>query len=447
MTVRLRLALNYVAAIALTVGLVSALAWWQFDAALRGSLNQTLEASAAAVATSLENNGQSGLQESNTSGPPGVFVAIFDAGGALLDSTAGAPSGLVLPARAAGAHAVTIGGAAYAVYAVDSPGGGMVVAGSTLASIEATEERLTQSLLAVGAVAAIASLAGGWWLAGRALRPVAHITAEAARIGAAEIERRLPVPRQHDEMWALATTLNEMLERVARALGRQRSFIAAASHDLRSPIAALRAELELAQDPRTTEPELREAIRAAHADTIRLGELAAALLDLAAADADGRELVRSTVSVARLVESVVRRVEPLARERGVQIAVTAPDALVRVDRIRMEQALSNLVVNAVAYGPPGGTVGVVASLGPAGDEAPGGPQGQLTVEVLDRGPGLPADVATGRFEPFRRGPNAVGPGAGLGLATAAAAVRAHHGSIGSEPRAGGGTRFWMRLPV
>ncbi len=447
MTVRLRLALNYVAAIALTVVLVAALTWWQFDAALRASLNQTLEASAAAVATSLENNGQSGLQESNTGGPPGVFVVIFDAGGALVDSSAGAPPSLVLPSPAAGAHAVTSRGVDFAVYAVKSPGGGMVVAGSSLASIDATEERLAQSLLAVGALAAFASLAGGWWLARRALRPVAQITAEAERIGAADIERRLPVPRQHDELWALATTLNEMLERVGRAIGRQRSFVAAASHDLRTPIAALRAELELAQDPRTTEAELREAVRAAHADTIRLGELASALLDLAAADADGRELVRTPVSPEDLLESVVRRVEPLARERGVRIDASAPDVIVRVDRVRLEQALSNLVANAIAYGPPGGTVEVIASLDAGEPETPRGTPARLTIEVLDRGPGLPPELATGRFEPFRRGPNAVGPGAGLGLATAAAAVRAHRGTIESEPRAGGGTRFRIHLPA
>lgn len=447
MTVRLRLALNYVAAIALTIALVAILVWWQFGAALRASLDETLQTRAVSVATSLENNGQSGLQEGDTSGPPSVFVAIFDSGGALLDATAGAPSGLALPAAATGARDVTLRGTTYAVYAVGSQSGGTVVAGSSLASIDATVARLTQSLLVVGALTALASLAGGWWLAKRALRPVALITAEARQIGAVDIKRRLPVPRHHDELWALATTLNEMLERVSQAVQRQRTFVAAASHDLRSPIAALRAELELAQDARTTDQELRDAVLAAYSDTIRLGELASALLDLATADTGGRELVRAQVSIARLVESVVRRIDPLARERGVRIAATAPDVVVRVDRVRLEQALSNLVVNAITYGPPGGTVEVVATFDAAGPDTPAGAPAHLSVEVLDRGPGLPDEVAAGRFEPFRRGPNAVNPGAGLGLATAAAAVRAHHGTLGFEPRAGGGTRFLIRLPV
>ncbi len=447
MTVRLRLALNYLAAIALTVGLVAVLVWWQFGAALRASLDETLQTRAVSVATSLENNGQSGLQEGNASGPPGVFVAIFDSGGALVDATSGAPSGLALPASLTGARDVSLRGTTYAVYAVASQGGGTVVAGSSLASIDATVARLTQSLIAVGALTALGSLGGGWWLAKRALRPVALITAEARQIGAVDIERRLPVPRHHDELWALATTLNEMLERVSQAVQRQRAFVAAASHDLRSPIAALRAELELAQDARTTDRELREAVLAAYGDTIRLGELASALLDLAAADTGGRELVRAEVSTARLVESVVRRIDPLARERGVHIVATAPDVIVRVDRVRLEQALSNLVVNAITYGPARGTVEVVATLDVADPETPGGAPAQLSIEVLDRGPGLPEDVAAGRFEPFRRGSNAVGPGAGLGLATAAAAVRAHHGTLGFEAREGGGARFSIRLPL
>jgi two-component system, OmpR family, sensor kinase len=303
----------------------------------------------------------------------------------------------------------------------------------------------------VGGIATLSSLAGGWWLAGRALRPVALITAEASQISAADIERRLPVPPHNDELRALATTLNGMLDRVAEGLRRQRTFVAAASHDLRTPIAALQAELELAEDVRTTDSELRSAVRAAHADAVRLGALATGLLDLAAADADGRALVRSPVRTDLLVESVARRVEPLARERGGSIKRIAPDRLVRVDRVRLEQALTNLMVNAITYGPPSGEVEVVAQVDPVpgpGANGNGHATGTvLSIEVLDRGPGVPAEIANLLFEPFHRGPNAVGPGTGLGLATAAAAIRAHHGSIGFEPRSGGGTRFWIRLPV
>jgi two-component system, OmpR family, sensor kinase len=446
-TIRVRLALIYVGAIVITVGLVGALVWWQLGSALRSSLDQALQTRAAAVLTGLENQGQVGLQEGDSTTPVGVFVAIFDAQGRTIDATAGVPPGLAPPAPDVVSADLSFGGSMYAVHAITGDAGFRVLAGSSLTEIQGTIDRLARSLVIVGGIAAAASLVGGWWLAGRALRPVAMLTAEASQIGATDIERRLPVPPRRDELQALATTLNGMLDRVADALRRQRTFVAAASHDLRTPIAALQAELELAEDGRTTGPELRTAVRAAHADAVRLGELATALLDLAAADTDGRALVRSPVRADLLLESVVRRVEPLAREHRTRLTRTAPGRLVRVDRVRLEQALTNLIVNAIAYGPSEAEVEVVAHFDP--DDRLGSRETGtiLSIDVLDRGPGVPSEVATRLFEPFHRGPNALGSGNGLGLATAAAAIRAHHGTVGFEPRSGGGTRFWVRLPA
>ncbi|HEV7604078.1 MAG TPA: ATP-binding protein [Candidatus Limnocylindrales bacterium] len=446
MTIRLRLALIYVGAIVITVGLVGALIWWQLGSALRTSLDQSLETRASAILASFENQGQAGLQDS---GPPspGVFVVILDAHGATVDATASVPAGLTPPPAGAADTTVKLDSTSYALHTVAGDTGLRVVAGSDLSPIQRTLDRLAGSLLAVGALAALVSLLGGWWLAGRALRPVALITAEASQIGAADIERRLPVPARHDEMRALATTLNGMLDRVSDSLRRQRAFVAAASHDLRTPIAALQTELELAEDARTSGPELRAAVQAAHADAVRLGELATALLDLAAAGADGRALVRSQVRTDTLLESVARRVEPLARDHDTRVTREAPARLLRVDRVRLEQALTNLVVNAITYSPRGADVDLIATFEPSEPDGAGAAGALLSIEVLDRGRGVPPDFEHRVFEPFDRGPNAIGPGTGLGLATAAAAIRAHHGSIGFEPRTGGGTRFWIQLPV
>ena len=447
MTIRTRLALIYVGAIVVTIGLVGVLVWWQLGTALRSALDQTLETRAAAAVTGLENNGQSGLQEGDAAGPPGVFVVVLDGRGQIVDATAGVPAGFVVPSAGLTTADVVAGGSTYATHTVTGDGGLRVVAGSDLTAISATLDRLARSLVVVGAIAAIASLAGGWWIAGRALRPVALITAEASQISAVDIERRLPVPSRNDELRALATTLNAMLDRVADALRRQRTFVAAASHDLRTPIAALQAELELAEDARTTDEELRAAVRAAHGDAVRLGDLATGLLDLAAADANGRALVRSPVRADLLVESVARRVAPVAHERDVSLSRSAPGRLIRVDRVRLEQALTNLVVNAITYGPEHGEVEINACFDDAADPAPKETETLLTIEVLDRGLGVPAEFADRLFEAFHRGPNAAGLGTGLGLATAAAALKAHHGSIGYESRPDGGTRFWIRLPV
>ncbi len=447
MTVRARLTVIYASAMLLTLVLAGGVLWWQLRSALRASLDQALETRAGVALTAIENQGQAGIQESDGTTAPGVFVQIFDGQGQSIDATAGAPAGLRPPPPGVRTAEVVLGSITYALHIVAGDGGVRVVAGSSLASLDSTLDRLARSLLLVGMMAAAVSLAGGWWLAGRALRPVAVLTAEAAEIGAADVERRLPVPGQRDELQALAITLNGMLERVAEALRRQRVFVAAASHDLRTPIAALQAELDLADDARTTDTELRAAVRAAHADVVRLGELAAALLDLAGADADGRALLRSPVRTDQLIDSVVRRVEPLARHRDIRIAQAAPARLVRVDRVRIEQALMNIVGNAIAYGPPGSVVEIIARVDDASAPAPAETAATMAIEVLDRGPGIAPEHAETLFLPFRRGPNATGPGSGLGLATAAAAIRAHHGAIGFEPRIGGGTRFWFTVPA
>jgi len=447
MTVRARLTAVYALAMLLTVTLAGGAIWLQLRTALRESLDQTLEARASAALNASDNQGQIGIQEDDATAPTGLFVEIFDASGRLVDATAGAPTELRPPAAGTTVAEITFGSTSYALHVVAGDEGVRVVAGGSLAPLEATLDRLARSLMLAGGGAVFVSLIGGWWLAGRALRPIAMMTAEAAQIGAADVERRLPVPSQRDELQALAVTLNGMLERVAEGLRRQRTFVAAASHDLRTPIAALQAELDLAEDERATLPELQAAIRAAHADAVRLGELAAALLDLAAVDADGRALVRSPVRTDLVLDSVVRRVEALARQRGIRVTATAPVRLVRIDRVRIEQAVTNMVDNAIAYGPTGSEVEIVARVDPVLEPGPHDTAALLSIDVLDRGLGIPHDIADALFLPFQRGPNAQGPGLGLGLATAAAAVRAHHGAIGFDPRPDGGTRFWLQVPA
>lgn len=444
MTIRMRLAVAYVVAIIATVTLVGVTVWWQMDGALRDALQRTLQERAAAVLSGFENDGSSGLQEGDF-GTPGVFVMVIDRSGAIIDVSPGTPAGLPAPS-ATGPSEARIEGRRYLLFSVR--GGELtVIAGTGSEALGLTLDRLAWSLLMVGGAAALGSMLGGWILAGRALRPVAALADEAERIDTVDLDRRLRVPVERDEVQALAVTLNRMLTRVASAVRQQRAFLAAASHDLRTPIAALQAELDLARHPATTIPEMRRAVDDAHADVVRLGDLATALLDLAALDGEGRTLVRTPVRIDELLASVVRHVEPLARQRGVRIATESPGRLVRVDRVRLEQAITNLVVNAIAYGPVGGTVEVVADVTPPAGSGAATTSTTLRIEVKDRGRGLPADAVPDVFQPFRRGPNAVGVGSGLGLATAAAAITAHHGSIGYGDRLGGGATFWVVVPA
>jgi two-component system OmpR family sensor kinase len=444
-TIRTRLAIAYGGVAIMILIVLGAVVWWRFGVALRSSLDQTLQERATSTIDALQNDGQgqAGLQEGDVGLGAGTFIAVFDGQGHLVDATSNSPTGLALPAAGYAGGEISVGDTLYEIAVARADGGPTVVAGSKFAVIDDTLVSLGRLLLAVGGAAAALAFLGGWWFAGRALRPVALLTSEAAQIGAGDLERRLPPASHRDELGALTDTLNGMLDRVEDSVRHQRAFIAAASHDLRTPVSALQAELELADTDRSTPRELRAAVRRARADALRLGELATALLDLASVETGGRVLVLAPVHIDDLIAGVVRRVMPVAREREILVRHDAPTLVVEVDRVRLEQAVANLVLNAIEYSPAGSAVEVHASLDPSDESS----RTWLLVEVRDSGPGVPESFVDRLFRPFERGPNATGSGAGLGLASAAAAIEAHDGTIGYQPGAGGGSRFWIRLPV
>ncbi len=432
MSIRSRLAVSYGAGVVLTLLIVGVFVWWQMGTALRGSLEATLQTRAAGVLTSLENAGQAGLQESDQTSP-GVFVALFTATGSLQDATSDAPPG-VRP----GDGVLETGGRRYLIRTQATPGGTLVVTGADLQPIDASQAALARLLVGVGLSVGAASLLGGWLLAGRALRPVDRLIIDAAAMGPSNLERRLSEPARMDEIGRLTRTLNGMLDRIAESVERQRLFVAMASHELRTPLAALRAELDDADRVDTSLAEFRQAVQDAQGDVVRLSSLVTSLLELAAAREDVERIDRRPVRLREVVSAVVRSVDPLVRKGGATIGIDAPDVVVRIDRTRVEHALGNLVGNALAYGGPGNSVEVRCLVEGARAAR------TLTVDVLDRGPGLGSHPPSRLFEPFVRG--ATGTGSGLGLATVASAVRAHGGTYGADNRDGGGARFWFTIP-
>ncbi|MEO6058377.1 MAG: HAMP domain-containing sensor histidine kinase, partial [Candidatus Limnocylindria bacterium] len=340
MTIRTRLALTYAAAVAVTIAVLGSVVWLQLGGVLRAELGRRIDLRLAGVQSALDSDQQAGLQDGDTD-TASVWVVLFSADGSLLEASSGAPALTSVPAADG---PISIAGRSLIVQTERMDTGLVVVAGSDLTQVAAAQAALAELLGLAGVAAVLVSGLGGWWLAGRALGPVATMTAEAAAISEADLERRLQEPRSLDELGVLARTLNRMLDRVADSVRRHRSFLAAASHDLRTPIAALQVELELADDARMTPDQVRGALRAARADTARLAELADDLLDLVAAEASGRPLLRTATDVNELLESVMRRVRPLAGPGDVRLSVDASDAIVNVDRVRAEQAIGNLVV-------------------------------------------------------------------------------------------------------
>ncbi len=441
MSLRVRLTLWLALAATSLVLAAGALVWVAVGQQLRLSLDETLRSQAENAAAALAADPNAPL-DVLTTGRPAVFTILYGRDGRPVRQT---PMAAELPGvPPPGPSELVVGGEQYVFYAIDAPMG-RVVTGATTSGIDATQAAVTKDLVAVGLGVGIVAVLGSWWLVGRALAPLTALAAELEAIEPDELDRPFVGRPGSDEVGRLTRSIGALLARLEEGRRRQQAFVAAASHDLRTPIAALRTELELALRGRREAAALRRAIEAAHGDAVRLGRLADGLLALAEAEPGGRPLARSRIAAAELVEAAVADCRSLAELRGVEIAVEVPAEAVVVDRVRLEGAIRNLVANAVRFSPEGGTVRVAAEVAPRRTRpaAPGRPW--LRVTVLDDGPGVDPAVEPRLFLPFpRRGGD--GEGAGLGLAVAAAAVRAHGGEIGYRPRPSGGTEFWLAVP-
>ncbi|MBA3716910.1 MAG: HAMP domain-containing protein [Actinobacteria bacterium] len=312
----------------------------------------------------------------------------------------------------------------------------VLAVGATLGNNQETQASLRDLLLIVGPTAlALASLAG-YFLAGLSLRPVEWMRRRAAAISGESIERRLPVPRTHDEIERLAETLNEMLGRIEEVLSREREFVADAGHELRTPLALLRTELELALRHGGSPEELREAIRLASQEVDRLAQLAEGLLLIARTDRGRLPLNLESIDVGSLLGEVAARFGWRAEEAGRPIVIEAAGGLrVQADRLRVEQALGNLVDNALRHG-----AGRVELSAAATD-------GAVELHVRDDGSGFPpgfAEQAFDRFARLDRGRS--GSGSGLGLSIAKTVAEAHGGSAHIANRPGGGSDVWVVIP-
>jgi signal transduction histidine kinase len=343
---------------------------------------------------------------------------------------------------------------------IDDPGGGMrgltreVRLGDTSFAVhflqsrhdqrETTEELLLAYLVAIP-VFLVAAGAGGWLLTHRALAPVAAMSRRAREIGASNLHERLPVPQPVDEVGSLAMVVNELLARLERSFALQRQFVADASHELRTAVAIVRAESDIALGRASrTEGEYRQALEVTGDAGRRLTRIVDDLLLLARADG-GRPVLRTeALYLNELVLDVVRSMGTLAAERGIRLAADGlPDAPVRGDRELLFRMVLNLVDNAVKHGRPGTAVEVSLTVTDAG----------WRVAVRDEGPGIPADMHATVFERFHRvdparprAPGSATSGAGLGLAIARSVAELHGGRLELVHSTPAGSEFAALLP-
>ncbi len=299
---------------------------------------------------------------------------------------------------------------------------------------------MTDGLLIGGAAFLILAGFGAYWLARAALAPVERMRREAAALSGTDTESTLQVPRTHDEIAALAVTMNDLLVRLRGALARQRSFAADASHELRTPFAVLAGELELASRPGRSKEELAATVAIAGEEVTRLARITDDLLLLARGD-EGKLVIKpEPADIGALLAQSAERAGSRAGTAGVACRVDAPAGLVAtVDPGRIRQAVDNLVDNALRFAPRG--TDVVLSAGRTG--------AALVIEVRDCGPGFPPDFLPYAFERFRRPDRDRARsegGAGLGLAIVRAIALAHGGQVSARNLPDGGAVVRLEIP-
>jgi heavy metal sensor kinase len=359
---------------------------------------------------------------------------------------AGLPSPAAPPEARSGPEAeeVTIDGLGpvrLASRVVPGPSGPLrVQVAATLAPNRQALRELVAVLVMVGPLALACTLGGGYWLARKALGPIDRMAATAAEITSSRLDRRLEEAGAQDELGGLARTFNAMIERLQRSFEEVRRFTADAAHELRTPLAAMRTEAEVAlRSPRSPERDGR-VLENLLEEMERLTRLVSQLLFLCREDAGlGAGDVRP-VRLDHLVCEVGEHMQVAAQEKGVGLHLDLPGHCpVRGDADRLRQLVFNLLDNAIKYTPPGGTVAV------RGEST----DGQVRVTVADTGIGIPADHLPQVFDRFYRVDPSRGPeaeGSGLGLAICRSIAEAHGGRLGIDSDLGSGTRVTLVLP-
>ena len=449
--IRIRLTLAFSGVMAVVLVAVGAFLYLRLERDLEASIDQGLRSRGGDVAALVReagpgstDAGRATLIEQEES-----FAQVLEADGRVVDGTPqlrGRP--LLTAAEVAEAQEGTLfleranlieDGEPTRLLAAPVRAGGQDLVVVVGASVEDNRDALRSllTLLVIGGAAALAlaSLAG-YGVAAAALRPVEAMRRRAAEIGDADAGQRLPVAANGDEIARLGETLNAMLDRLEVAFDRERTFVADASHELRTPLAILKTELELALRAGRTPEELTAALRSAAEETDRLAQLAEDLLVIARSDRGGLPVRLAPVDVGVLLGRVAERFAGRAESQGRSLEVDAqPGTELSADAVRLEQALGNVVDNALRHG-----AGRVCLRASARDDV-------VELRVSDEGEGFATSLLDHAFERFTRADEARGRGgAGLGLAIVDTIARAHGGSAGAA-NGESGANVWIALPA
>jgi len=370
----------------------------------------------------------------------GFYFAVWGRDGILLKSSTNAPAGLRCPKHLLAdtrTHKRTRDSLREVYHFTEL--GDCILAGCPLTAHLSAMRRLTGLLLAAGGGVLALGLGGGWWLADRAIRPIAQISDAAGRISAGNLSERINVAAADDELGRLAAVLNSTFARLEAAFAQQWRFTADASHELRTPLTVMISEAQTTLARERNAAEYRETVEGCLGTAQQMRRLVESLLQLARFDAGQQQIEREPFDLSLVVSQCVELLQPLAAARGIRIESALPAVQCRGDAERIYQVVLNLLSNAIDYNDVSGVVRVATTRENT--------VASLTVE--NAGPGISAEDLPHIFERFHRGDKARTAAAGhsgLGLAIVKAIVEAHGGSIAAKSQPGR-TVFSVKLPL
>jgi len=454
----MRLAALYAAVFAAGAAALFGVLYWVLADSLEARERAAVELRAEEYARAYGRGGPAALRERlNTDTSPEVrslFVRLLGPGGETVFATV--PSDWVEPQferrlvpdgwggwRPEDIHSVRVPRDAERDFAVASrllPDGRLIQVARSTDSRAVLLAPLRRDFAGVGAIALLVSLTAGSMLGWRVTRPLREVATTARRIlEKDDLSARIPAPRGSGELAVLARQLNTLLDKNSTHIRILRETLDNLAHDMRTPLTRLRGTAELALRDGGDPEEARSALADCVEETDRVLHLLEVLLDVSAAEAGALTLRRENVDLRVLVERAAELYREVAEQKSISIEVSLPEsAELKCDAVRVGQALSNLLDNALKYTPDGGRVALAAAREP----------GFMTLTVSDNGPGVPAAERDAIWRRLYRGDSSRSQrGFGLGLTLVRAVAEAHGGSVAVSDAPAGGACFQLRFPV
>ena len=319
-----------------------------------------------------------------------------------------------------------------------TPGGETILVGHYIAPELHELGIVGLKLAGVGGIILLLGLAGGWWLASRAIRPIEDISATAVKISAGDLSQRINIGETESELGRLASVLNSTFARLDAAFVQQQQFTSDAAHELRTPVSVMLTQTQTALNRERSAEQYRETVESCQRAAQRMRRLIESLLELARLDAGQQSMKQMRFDLGQTARDCAELLKPLADERSVKIICDVPQLDCVGDPERLAQVITNLLTNAIHYNTEDGEV----RIGGASEN------GITLLTMSDTGMGIAAEDLPRVFDRFYRAEASRSSGnAGLGLAISKAIVEAHGGTIEAASELGKGATFTLRLPV